>query len=166
MFHVGVALVALLVPSVLPCGEKVGNLRAAILPRDPDIGRGHIHVVVFGKVYCAPISGRTPVKVTLEVGDRLVNPSDYKLLSNATFDAGLPFADEVEFALSGDYSYDMFVFCPPAQPRVTVEDFCGKTVLDDIKPVYERELGSKKRLLKVYDLGQIGQPQPGPPYGK
>ncbi|KAH7721854.1 hypothetical protein AAVH_10702 [Aphelenchoides avenae] len=162
MFHVGVALLVLLVPSVLPCGEKVGNLRAAILPQDPETGRGHIHVVVFGKVYSSPICQRIPappLKVTLEVGDRFVKPGNYKLLSNATLGAGYA----VDFALSGDYSYDMFVLCPPAQPRVTVENSCGKTALDDIKPVYDRELGSKKRLLKVYDLGQISL---GPPYGK
>ncbi|KAH7676011.1 hypothetical protein AAVH_42081 [Aphelenchoides avenae] len=154
MFHVGVALVALLVPSALACGEKVG-LRAGILPKVSEVGRVHVHVVVFGKVYCPPLfylPPMPPLKVTLEVGDRLVNPSNYKLLSNATFGTG---PGDLEFALSGDYSYNKFVFCLPAQPRVTLEDFCGKKVLDDIKPTYERELGSKNRLLKIYDLGQI-----------
>ncbi|KAH7702613.1 hypothetical protein AAVH_30231 [Aphelenchoides avenae] len=161
MFHAGIALLMLLVPSVLPCGEKVGNLRAAILPKVPEVGRGHIHVVVFGKVYC-PLRERIavpPLKVTLEVGDRLVTPSNYKLLSNGTFGVG---PGDLEFTIFGDYSYNKFVFCPPAQPRVTVEDFCGIEVLDDIKPVYERELGSKNRLLKVYDLGQIRPSRAGP----
>ncbi|KAH7721827.1 hypothetical protein AAVH_10674 [Aphelenchoides avenae] len=134
MFHVGVAFLVLLVPSVLSCGEEVGQ-RAGVLPRDPETGRVHVHVVVFGKVFCAPahrIIIASPLKVTLDVGDRLTNPSDYKLLSNATFGAG---PGDLEFDLGGDYSYNMFVFCLPAQPRVTVEDFCGKKVLDDIKPV-------------------------------
>ncbi|KAH7721850.1 hypothetical protein AAVH_10698 [Aphelenchoides avenae] len=160
MFHVGTALLLLLVPSVLPCGEKVGNLRAAILPKDPEAGRVHVHVVVFGKVFCplGPPIYIPPLKVTLDVGDRLANPSDYKLLSNGTFGAG---PGDLEFALSGDYSYNKFVFCLPAQPRVTVMNFCGKKVLDDIKPVYQGQLDGKNRLLKVYDLGQI-RPADGP----
>ncbi|KAH7673281.1 hypothetical protein AAVH_42239 [Aphelenchoides avenae] len=154
MFHVGVALLVSLVPSVLSCGEQVG-LRAGILSKDPEGPRVHVHVVVYGKVYCAPepiLRIARPLKVTLDVGIRFENPSNYKLLSNATFGAG---PGDLDFALSGDYSYNPYLLCPHAEPRVTVEDFCGIAALDDIKPVYERELGSKNRLLKVYDLGQI-----------
>ncbi|KAH7697808.1 hypothetical protein AAVH_35107 [Aphelenchoides avenae] len=62
---------------------------------------------------------------------------------------------DIDFALSGDYSYSPTVECTPDEPRVTVEDFCGRKVLDDIKPVYEGQLGGKSHLLKGYDLGQI-----------
>lgn len=53
-------------------------------------------------------------------------------------------SDDLDFALSGDYSYNPYVICPPAQPRVIVENYCGRYVLDDIKTVCEGELGSKK----------------------
>ncbi|KAH7696325.1 hypothetical protein AAVH_36607, partial [Aphelenchoides avenae] len=67
-----------------------------------------------------------------------------------------------DFALSGDYSYSPIVECTPGEPRVTVEDFCGRKVLDDIKPTYEGQLGGKNRLLKVFDVGRIN---PGPSLG-
>ncbi|KAH7721857.1 hypothetical protein AAVH_10705 [Aphelenchoides avenae] len=80
---------------------------------------------------------------------------------NGTFGLG---TGDLDFALSGDYSYSPIVECTPGEPRVTVEDFCGKKILDDIKPVYEGQLGSKNRLLKVYDLGQILADPPVPTF--
>lgn len=78
MLHVGFTLLALLVPSVLPCGH-VGKQRAAILPKDDLMI--HVHVVVFGKVICAPTRDpHRPLIVTLDLGHRLASPSDYQLL--------------------------------------------------------------------------------------
>lgn len=81
MFHVGVALLAFLVPSVLPCTVHVGNnLREATLSKDPLI---HVHVVVYGKVFCASrpdLRKASPLKVKLDVGVRQADPSNYQLL--------------------------------------------------------------------------------------
>lgn len=74
MLRLAFVLLLLLLPTVLPCehiGRRAGHLNDRLI---------HTHVVVFGKVNCAPraIMGVPPTVVTLELGHREVDPSDYK----------------------------------------------------------------------------------------
>ncbi|KAH7706525.1 hypothetical protein AAVH_26251 [Aphelenchoides avenae] len=151
MFHVGFALLALLAPAVLSCGE-VGR-RAGILPDTWDDPLIHVHVVVFGEVSCAFTDfSNIPSTISLELGNRGSSPSDYRRLNSTSFKVP---AGGKDFALSGDYSYDPRANCLPGKPRVNLRGHCGGKVVYDLKPVYQGDLGDKKHRLEVYNAGEV-----------
>ncbi|KAH7721855.1 hypothetical protein AAVH_10703 [Aphelenchoides avenae] len=147
MFHVGFAFVALLVPTVLPCG-LIG--RRAGQPEDRLV---HVHVVVYGKAFCAYVHADGKYgNVSLELGEGRASPHSYRALNSTKYE-GRP--EGVEFALAGDYSYDPQANCVVGKPRVSVQGLCGYIEIYDLKPVYKGDLGDKKQRLEVYHLADI-----------
>lgn len=72
MFHIGFALLALVVPTVLPCGH-IGSRSEQLEDRIV-----HVHVVGYGKVFCAHVhpDGRNGT-VSRELGER-ASPNNYR----------------------------------------------------------------------------------------
>ncbi|KAH7721859.1 hypothetical protein AAVH_10707 [Aphelenchoides avenae] len=114
----------------------------------------HVHVVVFGKVFCAypPDFSKGQSTVYLELGNYGSSPSDYRTMNSTSFK--IP-AGGKDFALAGDYSYDPRANCLPGKPRVSLRGHCGVKEVHDLKPVYEGDLGDKKHRVEVYNIGDV-----------